>query len=84
MVSTETDNLYPSFLSIWLPPQLAFQFRLGSVPTQELPGFGDLVFLHMRCYDHSIKYLHYQINKINFIIIHSKYFPVSDWLKPHE
>ena len=23
------------------------------------------------------------IEKVNDIIIHSKYFPVSDWLKPH-
>ena len=23
------------------------------------------------------------LNAINIVIIHSKYFPVSDWLKPH-
>ena len=50
MVSTETEDFYPSVLSLWLPPQFAFQFRLGSVPIQELPEFGDLVFLHMRYY----------------------------------
>ena len=31
-----------------LPAKLTFQFLFGSVPTQELPGFRDHVFLHNR------------------------------------